>query len=52
MWRLSPEDLSVIGAATAIPMPLMHTVDLNAVTVDSEAGPQPARHLDLGALGA
>ena len=28
------------GAATAVPMPLTHTVELNAVTVDTEAGPQ------------
>ena len=28
------------GAAAAVPMPLAHTVELNAVTVDTEAGPQ------------
>ena len=32
--------LSVIGAAAAIPMPLTHTVELNAVTVDTDTGPQ------------
>ncbi len=28
------------GAAAAMPMPLMHTVELNAGTVDTDAGPQ------------
>ena len=28
------------GAAAAVPMPLTHTVELNAGTVDTEAGPQ------------
>ena len=28
------------GAAAAIPMPLMHTVELNAGTVDTDTGPQ------------
>ena len=28
------------GAAAAVPMPLMHTVELNAGTVDTDAGPQ------------
>ena len=27
------------GAAAAVPMPLMHTVELNAGTVDTDAGP-------------
>jgi non-ribosomal peptide synthase protein (TIGR01720 family) len=40
VWRFSQEGLSVTGVAAAIPMPLMHTVELNAGTVDTEAGPQ------------
>ncbi|WP_083134357.1 non-ribosomal peptide synthetase, partial [Mycobacterium branderi] len=41
VWRFSQEDLSPAGAATAIPMPLIHTVLLNAGTIDdAEAGPQ------------
>jgi hypothetical protein len=32
--------LSVTGAGTAVPMPLAHTVKLNAVTADTEAGPR------------
>ncbi len=40
MWRPEPDGWSVTRAATAIPMPLMHTVELNAVTVDAEDGPQ------------
>ena len=39
LWRISEEGLSVAGAATAVPLPLMHTVDLNAGTMDTEAGP-------------
>ena len=38
-WRISQDGLSVIGAAAAVPMPLMHTVELNAGTVDTEVGP-------------
>ncbi|MDT5398535.1 MAG: glycopeptidolipid biosynthesis protein, partial [Mycobacterium sp.] len=40
LWRVSPESLSSAGAASAVPMPLMHTVDLNAGTVDTDAGPR------------
>ncbi|MEB3984442.1 condensation domain-containing protein, partial [Mycobacterium sp. 663a-19] len=40
LWRISPDSLSLTGAAAAIPMPLAHTVELNAVTVDTDAGPQ------------
>jgi hypothetical protein len=32
--------LSLTGAAAAVPMPLAHTVELGAGTVDTEAGPQ------------
>jgi glycopeptidolipid biosynthesis protein len=39
LWRISPEGVSLAGAAAAIPMPLMHTVDLNAGTLDTEGGP-------------
>ena len=38
-WRLCQEGLSVTGGAVAVPMPLMHTVELNAVTVDTDTGP-------------
>ena len=40
MWRPEQDGWSITRPATAIPMPLMHTLELNAVTVDSEAGPQ------------
>jgi glycopeptidolipid biosynthesis protein len=40
LWRLGEDGLSANGSgAAAIPMPLMHTVDLNAVTVDTDTGP-------------
>jgi non-ribosomal peptide synthase protein (TIGR01720 family) len=39
LWRISQEGLAVIGPAAAIPMPLAHTVELNAGTVDTDTGP-------------
>jgi amino acid adenylation domain-containing protein/non-ribosomal peptide synthase protein (TIGR01720 family) len=40
LWRLCPEGLSLTGAARAVPLPLAHTVELNAGTVDTDTGPQ------------
>ena len=37
-WRISQEGSSLIRAAGAVPMPLMHTVGLNAVTIDTDNG--------------
>jgi non-ribosomal peptide synthase protein (TIGR01720 family) len=39
-WRIRPDGWSVTAAAAAIPMPLAHTVELNAGTVETDAGPQ------------
>ena len=39
LWRISQEGLSLTAAAAAVPMPLMHTVELNAGTVDTDTGP-------------
>ena len=39
VWRVSHDSLSLTAAATAVPMPLGHTVELNAGTLDTEAGP-------------
>ena len=39
LWRISQDGLAVTVAATAVPMPLGHTVELNAGTIDTEAGP-------------
>ncbi|MGO9384239.1 MAG: amino acid adenylation domain-containing protein, partial [Mycobacterium sp.] len=39
VWRFSQEGLSLTGAAGAVPMPLAHTVELNAGTVDTDTGP-------------
>ena len=39
-WRISPDGLSLTAAAAAIPMPLMHAMELNAGTVDTDTGPQ------------
>ncbi|ORA07460.1 condensation domain-containing protein, partial [Mycobacterium arosiense] len=40
VWRLGQEGLSMAGVAAAVPMPLGHTVELNAVTVDTTTGPR------------
>ncbi|OBA76568.1 hypothetical protein A5641_20465 [Mycobacterium sp. 1554424.7] len=40
VWRISRDGWSVTDVAAAIPMPLMHTVELNASTVDADTGPQ------------
>ena len=37
LWRPSGE---AVDAATSVPMPLSHTVALNAGTIDTDAGPQ------------
>ncbi|MFI5511733.1 non-ribosomal peptide synthase/polyketide synthase [Mycobacterium sp. NPDC051804] len=39
-WRISPEGLALTGAVTALPLPLAHTVELNAATADTDTGPQ------------
>ncbi|VEG45704.1 linear gramicidin synthetase subunit D [Mycolicibacterium flavescens] len=39
LWRVSEDGVAHTVAATAVPMPLTHTVELNAATVDTDAGP-------------
>jgi amino acid adenylation domain-containing protein/non-ribosomal peptide synthase protein (TIGR01720 family) len=39
-WQIREDGWSVTSAAAAVPMPLMHTVELDAGTVDTEAGPR------------
>ena len=39
-WRFGPEGWSFTGAAAAVPLPLAHTVELNAGTVDTGSGPR------------
>ncbi|EUA07779.1 linear gramicidin synthetase subunit D domain protein [Mycobacterium xenopi 4042] len=38
MWQVSQDALAATGAATAVPMPLAHTLELNVVTVDTDTG--------------
>jgi non-ribosomal peptide synthase protein (TIGR01720 family) len=38
-WRICQDGGAVAGASAAIPMPLPHTVELNAATIDTDAGP-------------
>ena len=45
MWTVCPDGASVVSAATAVPMPLMHTVDLNAVTLDTGTDTDTGPHL-------
>ncbi|MCX2933579.1 amino acid adenylation domain-containing protein [Mycobacterium sp. CVI_P3] len=39
-WEIREDGWKVTGAATAVPMPLMHTVELNAGTVETADGPR------------
>ena len=52
LWRICQDGLSVTGAAAAVPMPLMHTVELNAGHHRHRHRPAAARQLDVGAVGA
>jgi non-ribosomal peptide synthase protein (TIGR01720 family) len=38
-WEICEDGLSAIDASARLPMPLAHTVELNASTVDAPAGP-------------
>jgi amino acid adenylation domain-containing protein/non-ribosomal peptide synthase protein (TIGR01720 family) len=40
VWEIRQDGWSVTGAAAAIPMPLMHTVELTAGTVETDVGPR------------
>ncbi|WP_099539731.1 non-ribosomal peptide synthetase, partial [Mycobacterium celatum] len=40
LWRISPDGWALAGVAAAVPMPLVHTVAVNAGTVDTGTGPQ------------
>jgi amino acid adenylation domain-containing protein/non-ribosomal peptide synthase protein (TIGR01720 family) len=40
LWRLGDDGSAVSGAAAAIAMPLMHTLELNAGTIDTADGPR------------
>ena len=44
IWEIRPDSGSVTGTAAAVPMPLMHTLELNAGTVETFIGP----HLRAG----
>ena len=39
-WRIRPDEWELTEAAAAIPMPLPHTVELNAATIDTASGPR------------
>ncbi|WP_083741332.1 non-ribosomal peptide synthetase [Mycobacterium sp. MS1601] len=40
VWEIRQDCWSVTDSAAAIPVPLMHTLELNAGTVDTDAGPR------------
>ncbi len=44
LWRISQDGVSATGAAAAIPLPLPHTVELNAGTLDTDSGPHLHAH--------
>ena len=52
LWQISREGSSLVEAATTAPMPLGHTVELNAAMVDTGAGPDSGRYVDVGAVCA
>ncbi|MGV0799218.1 condensation domain-containing protein, partial [Mycolicibacterium elephantis] len=39
-WRISPDGVSLTSVSAAVPMPLVHTLELNSATVDTAAGPR------------
>jgi non-ribosomal peptide synthase protein (TIGR01720 family) len=44
VWRICQDGWSLTGAAASVPMPLAHTVELNAGTVDTDTGPYLHAH--------
>ncbi|BBY24061.1 hypothetical protein MSTO_42660 [Mycobacterium stomatepiae] len=40
LWQVSHDGVSVAAKASAIPMPLGHTVELNAGAIDTDTGPR------------
>jgi non-ribosomal peptide synthase protein (TIGR01720 family) len=40
LWRVAQDGGALTGVAAAVPMPLAHTVELNAGTVDTVGGPR------------
>jgi glycopeptidolipid biosynthesis protein len=40
LWRISHDSLSMTDVAAAVPMPLAHTVELNAGTLEGDSGPR------------
>jgi glycopeptidolipid biosynthesis protein len=39
LWRINQDGVSIIAAATAVPTPLGHTVELNAGMMETDTGP-------------
>ena len=39
VWRICEDGLALIDTSARVPMPLAHTVELNAGTVDTDTGP-------------
>ncbi|RDH73975.1 amino acid adenylation domain-containing protein, partial [Mycolicibacterium moriokaense] len=44
LWRIDPDGVSVTAAATAVPTPLGHTLELNAGVMDTGADAGPRLH--------
>jgi amino acid adenylation domain-containing protein/non-ribosomal peptide synthase protein (TIGR01720 family) len=39
LWQVSVDGMSSIDAAAAVPMPLAHSIELNAITMETDVGP-------------
>ena len=50
-WQICRDGLANISPGVRPPIPLMHTLELNAGTVDTDAGPRLCAGVDVGALG-
>ena len=47
-WRISPDGGALAGVAMSIPMPLAHTLELNAGTIDTGTDTDPGPRLRAG----
>ncbi len=51
LWRISQDNLSMTEVASAVPMALAHSVELNAGNTGRPDWPPAAGQLDVGAFG-
>ncbi len=51
-WAICHDGLARLSVTSRLPMPLAHTVELDAGTVDTEFGPYLHASVEVGAVGA